>query len=97
MSAKKYFVTIKNEQDVEVSQQKSEKSKEPSFQKQITFYPYHVKTKQNTIMVIGSAFSLYDYVSRVPYLETKAEYQFQQKLRKALKLTEEHICHLSGD
>jgi len=97
MPTEEFFVSVENEQDVEVSQQKSEKSKETSFQEQVTFYPYLVKTKQNTIMVIGSAFSLYDHVSREPYLEIKAEYQFQQQLREALKLTGGHVYHLPGD
>jgi len=98
LPAKELLVSIKNEQGVEISSEdKIQNSKEIKFQGEVDFYPFLLQTKQNTFIVIGSPFSLYAHISREPYLETKAEYLFQQKLRKALKLTGGYVYHLPGD
>lgn len=98
LPTQRLFVTIKNEQEVEISDRdKAKKNKEITFQAEADFFPFFLRIKQQTFIVIGSTFSLYDYVSREPYLEAKAEYQFQQQLRKALKLTGGYVYHLPGD
>lgn len=96
MPVQKLLVVIKNEQDVEITRDKVKKNTEITFQGEAKFYPFLLQTKDNTFIVIGSSFSLYEYISRDPYLETKAEYQFQQKLRNTLKLTGGHTYYLPG-
>lgn len=94
----KLHVTIKNEQNVEIgSHDQSEKNKEVTFEGEADFQQFFLQTKQNTIIVVRSSFSLYDHISREPYLETKAGYQFQQQLKKALKLTDGYTYYLPGD
>lgn len=94
----KLLVTIKNEQDIEIGHQgQAVESKEITFQGEADFQQFFLQTKQNTFIVIRSSFSLYDHSSREPYLETKAEYQFQQQLKKALKLTGGYTYYLPGD
>lgn len=98
LPSQKLQVSIKNESDVEIiSQEMGKNNKEATTQKEVIFYPFLLQTEQQTLIVIGSTFSLYERISREPYLETKAEYQFQQQLRKALKLTGGFVYHLPGD
>lgn len=94
----KLLVTIKNEQDIGIGHQgQTVESKEITFEGEADFQQFFLQTKQNTFIVVRSSFSLYDHISREPYLETKAEYQFQEQLKKALKLTSGHTYYLPGD
>src|SRR5687768_160537 len=80
MPSQSLIVTIKNEQDVEITQHQPKTHKDTTFQKKVLFHPFLLQTKNNIFLLVGSTFSLYTYISREPYLEAKSEYQFQQAL-----------------
>lgn len=92
----KLVVTIKNEQSITITKDASKVSKDFTFQGQTEFFLFMVETENRTFSIIGSQFSLYDYISREPYLETKAEYEFQQQLKAAFGLADGFTYHMPG-
>ncbi len=98
LSTQVLYITIKGEQEVVISDRAAtETNKDVTFQGTADFQPFFLQTKKQSFVVIGSTFSLYDTITREPFAETKAEYEFQQQLRKALKLTGGFVYYVPGD
>jgi hypothetical protein len=97
MPPRDLVVTIRSEENIQITQNKPKESKDITLQRRVPFYPFFLQTKTKLFLLVGLAFSLYENINHDPYLETKAEYQFQQGIKKALGLAGGYSYYLPGD
>lgn len=96
LPSREVIVKVIDKQNIEIDPEESKRSSGVTFQGKVNFYPFLLQTAKDTLIVIGSDFSLYNHITREPYQEAKAEFQFQNELKSAMKLKGGYAYYLPG-
>lgn len=85
LKARKFYVSISDGYDINISIDKFKLSGE--IIGETIFYPYVAQSTKKIYIIVASKFNIYDHLNREPYMESKGEYGFQKNLARALGLT----------